>query len=80
MHCIKKEECWRRPPESELLLNVDASYTSELESEETGAIIRDSTGSLSYLEFMSDAITAEVTALREELVLAQTMGCNRIRI
>jgi ribonuclease HI len=81
----KKEEGWRRPPEGELLLNVDASYTPELGSGGTGAIIRDSTGSflgarVSYLESMSDAITAEVTALREGLALAQTMGCNRIRI
>jgi len=81
----KKEEGWRRPPEGELLLNVDASYTPELGSGGTGAIIRDSMGSflgasVNYLEFMSDVITAEVNALREGLVLAQTMGCNRIRI
>jgi ribonuclease HI len=81
----KKEQGWKRPPEGELLLNVDASYSPERGSGGTGAIIRDSTGSfvgarVSFYEFMSDAATAEVTALREGLVLAQTMGCNRIRI
>jgi hypothetical protein len=37
----KKQEGWKKPPEGELLLNVDASYKAESGTDSTGAIIRD---------------------------------------
>ena len=81
----KKEDGWKRPPGGEILLNVDASYKPEVGSGSTGAIIRDSSGSfigarVNFFEHMADAATAEVTALKEGLILAQSLGCNRIRI
>ena len=76
-----KVERWKKPPEGNLMLNVDASYKPESGTGSTGAIIRDSFGSfisarVCYFEHMADAATAEAMALKEGLVLAQAMGCN----
>lgn len=81
----KKADGWKKPPEGRILLNVDASYKAESSTGSTGAIIRDSTGNfmgarVCYFENIVDAAMAEVTALKEGLVLAQLLGCNRIMI
>ena len=82
---VKKEEGWKKPPDGKLLLNVDVSYKAESSTGSTGAIIRDSTQSfigarICYRENLADAAMAEANALKEGLVLAQMMGCNRIMI
>jgi hypothetical protein len=41
----KKKEGWKKPPEGNLLLNVDASYNQDRGTGSTGAVIRDSSGS-----------------------------------
>ena len=81
----KKQVGWKRPPEDELLLNFDASYKPESSTGSSGAIIRDHTGAfvaakVNYFENVANAAAVEVVALREGLLLAQMMGCNRIRI
>jgi ribonuclease HI len=48
----------------------------------TGALIRDSKGNFvaasNKLEFVHDVLLAEIQALKHGLILAQSMGCNRI--
>jgi len=58
----KKQVRWQRPPEGELLLNVDTSYKPESSTGSSGTIIRDHTGAflgakVNYFEHMPDAAT-----------------------
>lgn len=51
----------------------------------TGAVIRDSGGNFivasnTRIDHAHDAITAEAMALKQGLLLAQSMGCNRLII
>ena len=67
------------------MLNVDASYNQDRGIGSTGAVIRDSSGSFiaaaaRFIEHVQDAPMAEAMALREGLLLAQQIGCNRLMI
>jgi len=67
------------------LLNVDASYNQDRGTGSTGAVIRDSSGSFiaaaaRFIEHVLDAPMAEAMALKEGLLLAQQIGCNRLMI
>jgi ribonuclease HI len=76
---------WVKPREDYVKLNVDARFCDDEGSGSTGAIIRDDTGrfiaaSCCRLPFVSDAPTVEARALRDGLILATQVGCNRIEV
>jgi hypothetical protein len=66
-------------------LNVDASFNYDLLEGTAGAIIRDDRGNFISagnwkIDFCYDVLTAEASALRYGLSLAQTVGCNKVII
>jgi hypothetical protein len=66
---------WVRPREDFVKLNVDVGFSADSGMGSTGAIIREESGrfiaaNCRGLSFLSDAATAEVTALRDGLILA----------
>ena len=76
---------WKRPAEGFQMINVDTSYDATKGAGSTGAVIRDATGSFiaaahSYIPHVVDAAMAEAFALRDGLLLAQQIGCNRVEI
>jgi ribonuclease HI len=80
-----RKEVWKKPPEGKLLINVDVSFRPENGSGSTDAVIRDSSGSFiaashSYFEHVVDAPSAELMAVKDGLLLARHIGCNRIII
>ena len=74
---------WVKPPVDFVKLNVDAAFDIDSGTGGTGAIIRDHTGfyvsggrwSLLHVD---DATTAVAHALRNGLLIAGQMGCNRV--
>ena len=78
-----KRHGWEKPLEGMLKLNFDAGFDSDSGTGATGAILRDHTGffvaaSCSNIPFVQDAATAEARGLRDGLLLANEMGCNKI--
>jgi hypothetical protein len=76
---------WKKSREDFVKLNVDAGFNIDSGTGSTGAILRDDRGhflgaSCGNLPFVSDAATAEVSALREGLLLAGQIGCNRLEV
>jgi ribonuclease HI len=76
---------WTKPPESKVKLNVDASFDPISGSGGTGAIIRDNHGMFisgcnRTLPYIADAPTAEAMALRDGLLLAGQIGCNKLMV
>ena len=66
-------------------LNVDAGFNVDLGTGSTGAVIRDDRGhflsaSCRGIPFVSDPATAEAHALRDGLILAGQIGCNRLEV
>jgi ribonuclease HI len=64
-------------------LNVDASFDADDLRGATGAIIRDSHGSFvvacsTKLKYVHNAFSAEIHALKQGLLLAKSIGCNRL--
>ena len=79
--CIKEgaliNNGWKRPSEGVLMINIGVAF------DETGAVIKDSSGgfivaSHSYISHVVDAAMAEMSALRDSLLLAQQLGRNRV--
>ena len=78
-----KRHGWCCSPEGILKLNVDATFNHDSGTGGTGAILRDNFGvfvaaSCSDISFVEDATTAEARGLRDGLLLANEVGCNRI--
>ena len=76
---------WTRPPEEFVSLNVDASFDVDNGTGGTGAIIRDSMGAFiaalaSNIPFVEDAARAEARGLKDGLILANNIGCNKVEI
>jgi len=76
---------WVKPSEGFLKLNVDGSFQETTGSGSTGAVIRDASGGFiaaahSFLPHVLDAAMAEVSALRDGLLLAQQIGCYRLEV
>jgi ribonuclease HI len=74
---------WAKPLNDFVKLNVDASFDADDLRGATGAIIRDSNGlfiaaSTSKVESVHDVLSAVIHALKEGLILAQIIGCNKI--
>jgi ribonuclease HI len=74
---------WAKPLNDFVKLNVDASFDADDLRGATGAVLRDSNGlfiaaSTSKLESVHDVLSAEIHALKQGLILAQIIGCNRI--
>jgi ribonuclease HI len=66
-------------------LLLDASFDEDTLQGTTGAIIRDNKGRFvaarnSKISAVYDVVTAEAMALKEGLLLADGMGCNRFII
>jgi ribonuclease HI len=64
---------------------VDASFDADNLRGTTGAVVGDYKGhfiaaSNTKLDHVLDALSAEVQALKQGLILAQSIGCNRIII
>uniref|UniRef100_A0A8R7UGP7 RNase H type-1 domain-containing protein n=1 Tax=Triticum urartu TaxID=4572 RepID=A0A8R7UGP7_TRIUA len=81
----RKTGGWELPPRGHVKLNVDASFDGDLLVGTAGAIIRDDRGNFIdagnwKLDFCYDVLSAEATALRYGLSLAQTVGCNKVII
>ena len=65
------------------MVNVDAAFNEENGCGSVGAIIRDCSGGAlaaahSFVPHLIDAPMAEAYALKEGLMLAQYIGCNRL--
>jgi ribonuclease HI len=76
---------WLKPRENFVKLNVDAGFCADTGSGSTGAIIRDDKGgflatSCCGIPFISDPSTAEARALRDGLILAGQVRCNRLEV
>jgi hypothetical protein len=74
---------WVKPLQTYVKVNVDASFDEDALRGTTGVVIRDSNGdfiasSNRKLDFVRDILSAEVQVLKEGLLLAQSMGCNRV--
>jgi ribonuclease HI len=74
---------WVKPISDHVKVNVDASFDEDQLRGTTGAVIRDCKGNFvaacnTKLDFVLDALSAEAHALKQGLILAETMGCNRI--
>ena len=76
---------WNKPQEGFVKLNVDATFDMDTCSGRTGAIIRDCTGSPIAgdswnIPTIDTPSTAEACALRDGLIIAGNVGCNRILV
>ena len=76
---------WVRPRTDFVKLNVDAGFIADAGKGSTGAVIKDENGYFLAgccrgLPFVSDPATAEAYALRDGLILAGQIGCNRIEV
>jgi ribonuclease HI len=76
---------WVKPKENFVKLNVDAGFNADAGTGSTGAILRDDSGaflaaSCCGIPFISDPSSAEARALRDGLILAGQIGCNRIEV
>jgi ribonuclease HI len=76
---------WRKPSEGYLMINIDGAFDEIKGSGSPGAVIRDSGGAFiaashSYIPHVLDAASSEAAALRDGLLLAQQIGCNRVVI
>jgi ribonuclease HI len=66
-------------------LNVDAGFNADAGTGSTGAILRDDTegfiaASCCGIPFIFDQSSSEARALRDGLILAGQIGCNRIEV
>ena len=64
-------------------LNVDASFNTDLGSRGPSTIIRDESvhfiaASYRNIPFVHTAMSAEVGALRDRLIFASNIGCNKL--
>jgi hypothetical protein len=76
---------WIKPREDYVKLNVDARFSYDLGIGSTGAIIRNDRGyflaaSTCDIPFVSNPATSEAQGLRDGLLLAGQLGCNRIEV
>jgi hypothetical protein len=76
---------WEKPPEGFVKLNIDAAFSIDSLSGATEAAIRDDhgifiAGSCCGLPHVADAASAEARALRDGLILAGQVGCNKLVI
>jgi hypothetical protein len=67
------------------MVNVDATFDEDEGCGSVDVVIRDSTGGVlaathSFMPHLVDAPLTEAYALKEELMLAQHIGCNRLII
>jgi hypothetical protein len=79
----KLRQGWKKPPKGKVIVNVDTTFNEEEGCGSVGAIIRDFSGGAlaaahSFVPHFIDAPMAEVYALKEGLMLAQHIGCNRL--
>jgi hypothetical protein len=79
----RKQGGWELPPRGYVNLNVDTYFDQDLLKGTAGAIIRDDRGEFIdignwKIDFCHDVVSAEATAPRYGLSLAQTIGCNKI--
>jgi hypothetical protein len=76
---------WKKPPEGKVMVNVDATFEEDGGCRSVSSIIRDSSGGVlaaahSFVPHLFDAPMAEAYVLKEGLMLAQHIGCNRLII
>ena len=76
---------WQKPPEGIIKVNADASFDDDVGYGSTRVVIRDHSGGViavahSFISHVIDAPMAEAYALKEGLLLAQSIGGNRIII
>jgi ribonuclease HI len=76
---------WKKPPSGKVMVNVDAGFDENGGCGSVGAVIRDSSGGFlaathSFVRHLVDAPMAEAYALKEGLMLAQRIGCNKLII
>ena len=80
-----RRHVWEKPPEGTVKLNIDAGFDLDSGSGSTGAILRDDMGifmaaSCGDISFAEDAATTEARALRDGLLLANDLGCNKLYV
>jgi ribonuclease HI len=81
--CQDSNAVWTRPKPRVLKLNVDAAYHLDEGAGAIGAVIRDYEGRFVaaktlLLLHVASATMAEATAMREGLLLAESLGCNHL--
>jgi ribonuclease HI len=75
---------WLKPDPRYIKLNVDAAYHEDQRAGATGAVLRDYEGrfvaaSNTVIPHVASAAMAEAIAMKNGLLLANRMGCNRIQ-
>jgi ribonuclease HI len=75
---------WLKPELRYIKLNVDASYHDDQRAGATGAVLRDYEGrfvaaSNTLIPHVAPAAMAEAMAMKNGLLLANRLGCNRIQ-
>lgn len=76
---------WQKPPSGWIKANVDAAFYSRDSSAASGVVIRDEDGRTcggraKWYEFCLNALTAEATACRDGLQLAQERGVQHLQL
>jgi ribonuclease HI len=76
---------WEKPPKGFVKLNIDAAFSIDSLSGATGAVIHDDhgifiAGSCCGLPHVANAASVEARALRDGLILAGQVGCNKLVI
>jgi ribonuclease HI len=72
-----------KPPVGKVMVNVDAAFDEDEGCGSVGIVVRDSTGGVltaahNFVPHLVDAPMVEAYALKEGLMLAQHIGCNRL--
>lgn len=82
---VKVRQGWKKPPVGKVMVNVDAGFDENGGCGSVGSVIRDCSGGFlaaahSFVLHLVDAQMAEAYALKEGLMLAQRIGCNKLII
>ena len=82
---VPRKQGWDAPKEGYVKLNVDASFSLETLKGSSGSVIRDDHGvfiaaSHCPIDEATNAGMAEARALRDGLLLAGQVGCNKVEI
>jgi ribonuclease HI len=79
------DHMWKKPISDVVKINVDAAFQAETLSGATGAIARDGRGNFIaaatwFVPHVVGVDSAEMTAIRNGLYLAERIGCNKVII
>jgi ribonuclease HI len=79
------EQKWVKPDPRFVKVNVDVAYYEDEGMGATSAVLRDEKGNFiaatcKFIPFAADVVTTEAMAMRDGLVLANSLGFNRLEV